>query len=47
MELGVVLAAKDPGGAYAALRTAAGHMQAIADPLADAIARQFPDRFRS
>jgi len=32
---------------YAALRTAAGHMQAIADPLADAIAKQFPDRFGS
>jgi hypothetical protein len=40
-------AAKDPAKAYAALRTAAGHMQAIADPLADAIARQFPERFRS
>jgi len=38
-------ATKDPAKAYAALRTAAGHMQAIADPLADAIAKQFPDRF--
>ena len=40
-------ASKDPAKAYAALRTAAGHMQAIADPLADAIAMQFPDRFGS
>ena len=40
-------AAKDEAKAYAALRTAAGHMQAIADPLADAIVKQFPDRFGS
>src|SRR5262245_5169394 len=40
-------AAKDPAKAYMALRTAAGHMQAIADPLADAIVKQFPDRFAS
>jgi hypothetical protein len=40
-------ASKDQAKAYAALRTAAGHMQAIADPLADAIALQFPDRFGS
>jgi hypothetical protein len=40
-------ASKDQAKAYAALRTAAGHMQAIADPLADAIAMQFPDRFGS
>src|SRR5262245_21681560 len=40
-------ASKDQGKAYTALRTAAGHMQAIADPLADAIAMQFPDRFGS
>jgi hypothetical protein len=40
-------ATKDQAKAYAALRTAAGHMQAIADPLADAIAMQFPDRFGS
>ena len=33
--------------AYVALRAAAGHMQAIADPLADAIVKQFPDRFAS
>lgn len=38
---------KDQAKAYTALRTAAGHMQAIADPLADAIAKQFPDRFGS
>ncbi|MGH7308020.1 MAG: hypothetical protein ACREK6_04930 [Candidatus Rokuibacteriota bacterium] len=40
-------ASKDQAKAYTALRTAAGHMQAIADPLADAIAKQFPDRFGS
>jgi hypothetical protein len=40
-------ASKDQAKAYAALRTAAGHMQAIADPLAEAIALQFPDRFGS
>ena len=40
-------ASKDQAKAYTALRTAAGHMQAIADPLADAIAMQFPDRFGS
>lgn len=39
-------ATRDPVRAYTALRTAAGHMQMIADPLATAIARQFPDRFR-
>ena len=38
-------AAKDYGKAYSALRTAAGHMQMIAAPLADAIVKQFPDRF--
>lgn len=30
---------------YAALRAAAGHMQMIADPLADAIGKQFPARY--
>lgn len=30
---------------YAALRTAAGHMQMIADPLADAIGKQFPNKY--
>lgn len=39
-------ASMDAGRAYAALRTAAGHMQMIADPLAEAIVKQFPDRFR-
>lgn len=39
-------AAKDHARAYAAARTAAGHMQSIADPLAEAIVKQFPDRFR-
>ncbi len=37
-------AAKDPDRAFTALRTAAAHMQMIADPLAGAIVRQFPDR---
>lgn len=40
-------AAKDYGRTYNAVRTAAGHMHMIADPLADAIAKQFPDRFAS
>jgi hypothetical protein len=31
--------------AYAKLREAAGHMQMIADPLAGAISKQFPDKF--
>jgi hypothetical protein len=39
-------AAKDPARAYTALRTAAGHMSMIADPLAEAIVKQFPDKFR-
>ena len=38
-------AAKDQGRAFTALRTGAGHMQMIADPLAEAIVQQFPDRF--
>ncbi len=38
-------AAKNPVKAYTALRTAAGHMQMIADPLAGAIVKQFPDKF--
>jgi len=37
-------AAKDQDRAYTALRAGAGHMQMIADPLAGAIAKQFPDR---
>jgi len=40
-------AAKDPAKAYMAVRTAAGHMQMIADPLAEAIVKQFPDKFSS
>ena len=31
--------------AYSRLREAAGHMQMIADPLAGAISKQFPDKF--
>ena len=31
--------------AYNQLRTAAAHMQMIADPLASAIAKQFPEKF--
>lgn len=38
-------AAKNPVKAYTALRTAAGHMQMIADPLAGAIVKQFPEKF--
>lgn len=35
----------DQKKAYLALRTAATHMMMIADPLAMAIAKQFPERF--
>ena len=35
----------DWSGAYAHLREAAGHMQMIADPLAGAISKQFPEKF--
>ena len=38
-------AAKDPARAFAAVRLAAGHMQMIADPLAETIVKQFSDRF--
>jgi hypothetical protein len=38
-------AAGDQAKAYANLRTAGSHMGKIADPLAAAIAKQFPDRF--
>ena len=38
-------ASKDPARAYTALRAAAGHMPMIADPLAEAIVKQFPDKF--
>jgi hypothetical protein len=36
---------KDYATAYAKVREAAAHMQMIADPLAGAIAKQFPDKF--
>jgi len=39
-------AGNDPA-VYNNIRTAASHMQMIADPLAAAIAKQFPDRFAS
>jgi hypothetical protein len=39
-------ASKDQARAYTAVRTAAGHMRQIADPLAEAIVKQFPDRYR-
>jgi len=38
-------AAKDFGAAYAGLRPAYAHMQMICDPLAAAIAEQFPDKY--
>lgn len=38
-------AARDPGRALMAVLAAGGHMQAVADPLADAIAKQLPDRY--
>ena len=38
-------AAKDQGRAFSAQRTGAGHMQMIADPLAEAIVTQFPEKF--
>lgn len=38
-------AKKDPKLAYQKIREASHHMQMIADPLADAIAKQFPDKF--
>jgi len=38
-------AAKDPRRAFTAGRTGAGHMQMIADPLAEAIVTQFPESF--
>jgi hypothetical protein len=38
-------AAGDQKKAYTALRSAASHMMMIADPLAMAIAKQFPDKF--
>lgn len=38
-------ARKDYAGAYLKLREAAAHMRMIADPLAGAIVKQFPDKF--
>ena len=38
-------AGKDWATAYGKLREAAAHMQMIADPLAGAISKQFPDKF--
>ena len=38
-------ASKDYSKTYTLLRTATGHMHMIADPLADAIVKQFPDRY--
>ena len=40
-------ASGDSVKAYTAVRTAAGHMHLIADPLAEAIVKQFPDKFGS
>ena len=40
-------AAKDHARAWAAARAAAAHMRQIADPLAEAIVKQFPDRYRA
>ncbi|HTC25009.1 MAG TPA: hypothetical protein VK688_11635 [Gemmatimonadales bacterium] len=40
-----VQAMGDPKAAYAKERVAAAHMQMIADPLADGIAKQFPKRY--
>jgi hypothetical protein len=38
-------ASKDQARAYTAVRTAASHMQMIADPLAETIVQQFPAKF--
>jgi hypothetical protein len=38
-------ASQDPARAFTAARLAAGHMQMIADPLAETIVKQFSDRF--
>jgi hypothetical protein len=40
-------ARRDPASAYASLRNVAAHMQSIVDPLAAAIAPQFPEKFRA
>ena len=38
-------ASKEPAKAFDGIRLAAAHMQMIADPLAETIVKQFPDRF--
>jgi len=38
-------AAKDPVKAYTALRKAADHMKMVADPLAEATVKKFPEKF--
>ena len=38
-------ASKAPAKAFSGIRMAAAHMQMIADPLAETIVKQFPDRF--
>ena len=38
---------KDLADAYTKLRTAADHMKALANPLADALVQQFPDKFQA
>ena len=40
-------ASGDTNKSFMAIRSAAGHMGMIADPLAAAIVKQFPDRFAS
>jgi hypothetical protein len=40
-------ASGDMNKTFMAIRSAAGHMGMIADPLAAAIVKQFPDRFAS
>jgi hypothetical protein len=38
---------KNLADAYTKLRTAADHMKALANPLADAVVKQFPDKFKA
>lgn len=40
-------AARDPKLTYQKIREASAHMQMVADPLADAISKQFPEKFPS
>jgi hypothetical protein len=44
-EVFAVPASANAAQAYVALRHAAGHMTMIANPLADAIAKQFPAKY--